>query len=399
MTMDVQVAISSAPARPPRDLVIATLFPTLWPSMLLGRRPATGAWPFPIDHPQARYPYLARYGIYRAAHALGLAGRDILFPAFFHCVELDALLAAGVRPRFYPVGENLSVDVEQIAARIGPSTAAVYLIHYAGFPGPVEALGALCREHGIALIEDCAHALASHVGDRPLGSFGDAAVFSLPKVVPVPNGGIVLIRGGWPDSNGTLRRPSTAAVAGRTVSAVLQNLAMRRVAGSGALRRAAVRAGKAAFRTAGIDHMPTGTPEFHRSHVGFVMSPVAWRVLRSQDFPTVVERRRRHYLRLQERLGDLIPPMVGSPAAGVTPLFYPFQVDHRDALLKELKTRGVEIGEFWPDWHPVAPRQEFPQVDRIRRTALWLPCHQDLTMAAVDRLAGILEEAVVKVRG
>jgi len=363
--------------------------------MLLDGRSAP-AWPFPFTHPGARFPYLARYGIYQAAQEFGLAGREILFPAFFHCVELDALIAAGVRPRFFPVGQGLRVDAADVAARIGPETAAVYLIHYGGFPGPVDDLSELCRERGLLLIEDCAHALLSNLGDRPLGSFGDAAVFSLPKVVPAPNGGIVVMRGGWrlPVPNG--KRPSLAAVGARTVSSVLHNFEMRGVAGSATLRRAAVGLGKAAFRTAGVDHMPTGTPEFEPSRLGLTMSRLSWRVLANQDFSHIVERRRRNYRRLHDQLSDLIPSMCEGLPAGVSPLFYPFQVDARQAVLDRLGARGVEIGEFWPEWHPAVPRNEFPEVDHIRRTALWLPCHQDLTDDAVDRLAGEVRRAVLE---
>src|SRR5204863_288292 len=82
-------------------------------------------------------------------------------------VELDALLTAGVRPRFYPVHRDLEVDVDEVARLIGPTTAAVYIIHYAGFSAPVKALAALCRERGIRLIEDAALALLSQVDDHP----------------------------------------------------------------------------------------------------------------------------------------------------------------------------------------------------------------------------------------
>lgn len=387
------VRASPPPSRPPS--IGATLFPTLWPTMLWRRRALPG-WPFPLDHPQARFVYLARYGIYQAATALSLGGREVLFPAFFHCVELDALLAAGVRPRFFPVGDGLQVDVDAIADRIGPSTAAVYLIHYGGFPGPVEAVATLCRERGIALIEDCAHALLSLAGERPLGSFGDAAVFSLPKVLPVPNGGVVLLRGGLGHQNRTGRRPPLRAVGPRTVSSVLQNLEMRGIAGSAAVRRVALGLGKAAFARAGVDHMPTGTPEFEPSYAEFGMSPASWRVLRGQDFATIAAARRRNYRRLHDRLGDMLPPIVAALPLGVSPLFYPFRVERRDALLARLAAYGVKAGEFWPEWHPAVPRDEFPEVDRLRRTALWLPCHQDLTIASVDRLADAVRRAALE---
>src|SRR5205814_8309339 len=122
MTVEARLAPRARLAQTEADRATAPLFPTLWPHMLLGR--ARTVWPFPLQRAGARNVFLARYGIYEAARALGLSGREVLFPAFFHSVELDALVAAGVRPRFFPVRDRLRVDPADIATRIGPSTAA-----------------------------------------------------------------------------------------------------------------------------------------------------------------------------------------------------------------------------------------------------------------------------------
>jgi perosamine synthetase len=396
MTIGVRPAARSGAARPEADRALVPLFPTLWPHMLQAR--ARTVWPFPIQHRNARHVFLARYGIYDVLRSLGLAGREVLFPAFFHSVELEALVAAEARPRFYPVGDDLRVDPDAIRARIGPSTAAVYLIHYAGFPGAVEAVSELCRERGLLLIEDCAHALLSSLGERPLGAFGDAAVFSLPKVVPVPNGGVAALRAGWPDRSTTPKRPPAVAVAAHAASSLLLNLQMRGIAGSRPLRESMIGLGKAAFAHAGVDHMPTGTPVFDPACQALTMSPLSWRVLAGQDFADIVRRRRRHYRRLRDRLGDIAPPTTGELPPGVSPLFYAFQVDEREAVQARLRARGLEIGEFWPDWPAGVPRQEFEEVVRLRRRALWLPCHQDLTLPAIDRLAQAVADVLHEVR-
>jgi selenocysteine lyase/cysteine desulfurase len=395
VTIEARTAGRAVVAPPAAEHGDIPLFPTLWPHML--RRRVRSAWPFPIQQPQARPVYLARYGIYEAVRQLGLAGREVLFPAFFHSVELDALVAAGAHPRFFAVGDDLRVDPQAIAARIGPSTAAVYLIHYAGFPGTVDALSELCRERGLLLIEDCAHSLLSSLGDRPLGSFGDAAVFSLPKVVPVPNGGVATVRAGWPVRSSSRQRPLAAAVAAHAGSSLLRNFQMRGIPGTSLLRRSIIGLGKAAFRHAGIDHMPTGTPVFTPAHLALTMSSLSWRVLAGQDFAGIVARRRRNYRRLQDRLRDVAPTMLGDLPPGVSPLFYPFLTDDRERVQARLLARGIEIGEFWPEWPAAVPRHEFPDVERLRRRALWLPCHQDLSVPAIDRLADAVADVLDEV--
>ncbi|HEY3417879.1 MAG TPA: DegT/DnrJ/EryC1/StrS family aminotransferase, partial [Armatimonadota bacterium] len=132
----------------------ASLYPTLRLQMTLPR-----SWsktpPFPFDQPSLWYYYMARNGIYALARLWSLADQEILFPAYFHGIEVESLMSAGVRLRFYPVHAGMRIDVDEVRSRISPRTRAVYVIHYAGFPSPIEELSDLCRSRGLPLIEDC----------------------------------------------------------------------------------------------------------------------------------------------------------------------------------------------------------------------------------------------------
>ena len=103
---------------------------------------------------------------------LGLAGKKVLMPAYHHGVELETLLAAQVTPVFFRVDAQMRADFEDARAR-SAGVAAVYVIHYAGFPQDMRAARQLARELGVPLIEDCALALLSREGEKPLGSSGD----------------------------------------------------------------------------------------------------------------------------------------------------------------------------------------------------------------------------------
>jgi perosamine synthetase len=372
------------------------LFPTLWPSMM---RPAAAiALPFPLSHPGRRDFVFARYAIFAIARSLALAGREVLFPAFFHCVELDAVLAAGARVTFFPIGPTLQVEPDDVARLIGPRTAAVYVIHYAGFPAPIRELRDLCRQRGVALIEDCAHGLLSRSGDEPLGSFGDAAAFSLPKSLPTPDGGVGVMLGAWPSEPGQRTAPSRRWVAAHTLSLLLSNLEMRNLPAAAWARAAGLRMGKAAFSAAGADYVPMGTPTFDLAQADRTISALSRRILARQDFDAIVRTRRRNYGYLREQLRELAPPIFPALPAGVCPLFYPFRTANRNAVFNRVRAQGVEIGEFWPERHPAGPDAEFRDVENLRASALWLPCHQDLTLEALDWLAGAVREAVLESR-
>ena len=67
--------------------LVAAAVPTLGPGMLLPRKRRAAA-PFPFDDPTTHWFYFARNGIFALARLWGLAGSEVLFPAYFHGVEL-----------------------------------------------------------------------------------------------------------------------------------------------------------------------------------------------------------------------------------------------------------------------------------------------------------------------
>src|SRR5438128_3498285 len=135
--------------------------------------------------------------------------QTILFPSY-HCGrELDVLYRSGCRVVLYPVGRGLCVDPDELRRRAGRDTRALYLIHYWGFPQTLDSLHQLCAEKGWALIEDCAHALFARYQNRPVGSLGDIAIFSLRKTLPLPGGGALVV------NNRSLAPACTAAPASR----------------------------------------------------------------------------------------------------------------------------------------------------------------------------------------
>ncbi len=398
-----KVAIEAQSGPPPRprtpgrtSSLIATAIPTLAPGMLMPRKARVAA-PFPFDDPGTHTFYFARNGIYALARLWSLAGGELLFPAYFHGVELEALLAAGVRPSFYPVGRKMEVEPAQIVERIGPQTRAVYLIHYAGFPGPVEELEAICKARGLLLIEDCALSLLSAVGSRPLGTFGDASIFCFYKTLPTPNGGAVVLRRGGPMGLPEGLPPPLASTLAPMVGSLLQSAEVRG-GGPARLLRSGVRAAARSLSGAmGADRVPTGTQHFDRAHLALAMSRLSKRVIEAQDFGSIVERRRRNYFHLLGQLRSLAPPIFGELPPGVCPLFYPLRVRDKAGTLASLQRRGVEAVDFWRIAHPAVRAGEFPEVEELRRQVVEIPCHQDLDPPAVERVAAEVAAAIREV--
>jgi dTDP-4-amino-4,6-dideoxygalactose transaminase len=111
--------------------------------------------------------------------------------------DANVVEMAGGRPVFADCEsiEIWNVGVEAIRQRITDRTRAVICVHYAGYACRMAELRTLCDEHGLALIEDVAHAPGGTYGDRPLGTLGDFGCFSFftNKNLSVGEGGMVAV--------------------------------------------------------------------------------------------------------------------------------------------------------------------------------------------------------------
>ena len=102
----------------------------------------------------------------------------------------------GCTPVFVDVDlETANVNVDRLAAAIGPKTRAMMLAHTLGNPFNVGAVAALAKEHSLYLIEDCCDALGATYGGRHVGTFGDLATISFYPAhhITMGEGGAVLM--------------------------------------------------------------------------------------------------------------------------------------------------------------------------------------------------------------
>lgn len=80
----------------------------------------------------------------------------------------------------------------KISRVVGPNTKVVIVIHEFGYVYP-DIKNYVCnlKERGIVVIEDCAHIIGCDINGKKIGSFGDYALFSLPKISPARAGGLL----------------------------------------------------------------------------------------------------------------------------------------------------------------------------------------------------------------
>jgi dTDP-4-amino-4,6-dideoxygalactose transaminase len=106
-------------------------------------------------------------------------GDEVVVPSFAFVTTANAFVLHGARPVFVDVRpDTLNLDEQRLCEAIGPRTKAVVALHYAGVGCEMDAIGAICAERGVKLIEDNAHGLFGTYRGRQLGTFGALATQS-----------------------------------------------------------------------------------------------------------------------------------------------------------------------------------------------------------------------------
>jgi dTDP-4-amino-4,6-dideoxygalactose transaminase len=353
------------------------------------RAGATSSFPFNVPHRLSFYR--ARNAIYHLFRALleTNPGLTVLAPDYNSGNEILAMRAAGAALRYYPIRRDMTLDPDEIewsCRRHNPDL--LYVIHYAGWPQPMNEIVELCRRRGMLLVEDCALALLSETGGRPLGSFGDWSVFCLYKTLPLPNGALLVENGPRLESleRLVLRDAGAASVLGRTAELLVQRL-RGRANGVGAALQVVKRGVGRAAGALSVRRANVGDIGFNLDEVDLAMSPVSQRLLERFDYADIRRRRVENYRRLAARLAGYAAPVFRSVPDGVCPLFFPVLVGDKHETAERLRAHGVDALEFWnessePGGHEMGPDAQF-----LRRHVLELPIHQDLTARHIDHIA------------
>jgi CelD/BcsL family acetyltransferase involved in cellulose biosynthesis len=284
----------------------------VWPPVPPGvwLRPPADPLPFPLAEPGHR-PYMdVRQAIWRGVRAVRLdAGGEVLVPAQHHGAAVQALLGAGLRPRFFEGGPDLAPNEDELERLVGPSTRALWIIHHLGFPQDGQRWRRWCDERGILLLEDAADAWLATSAGEPVGSWGHFAVFCPHRTFGLPRAAILLSEVPAPGPSEPLGRGRPRVAVAHALSALTARLA--------------------------YDDAAAG--------------------------------RRANYRLLLGELGERVPEPFATLPDGASPLVFPFLGDRRDALMRRLRTQGVRATPLWNETVGLPVHQELSvgDLDRI----------------------------------
>jgi len=119
-------------------------------------------------------------GLHLALFAEGIGpGDEVAVPAMTHVATAHAAEFCGAKPVFVDVEpDSGNIDMNALAAAVGPRTRAITVVHYLGLPCDMDAANAIAAKAGAYVVEDCALAVDAGYGERKAGGLGRLGCFS-----------------------------------------------------------------------------------------------------------------------------------------------------------------------------------------------------------------------------
>ncbi|MGW7368412.1 DegT/DnrJ/EryC1/StrS family aminotransferase [Streptomyces sp. NPDC054841] len=372
-----------------------------------------------------------RLGLYVALRHWCRPGGRVLMSPVNDDVIFFVVLAAGLRPVQAPLDpRDGSIDVAAVPDPVWGGLAAVITTNLYGNPDPAPELRARCDASGIPLLEDAAHAIGSRVGGRPVGSYGDASVFSLSKHTAAKTGGFLALAD--PSLRGALEEARDDLLVPSRLRSELA-YAVRPYAEAGVRGLRLVRAARAVMRLLGMEEreeirMPLRAGELKQAvSEAPALAPFhSWVRVDMHDYRITAGRlRHRRTARLLDRLDERLDahlagtrrllaspwgapgpgagpgPGPGPDPGGVQPLFrVPLLVADRDAAIAALARHRITTGYLYDPPLDDYAGELFTDLSPSPEPARWFARHAlPADPLKADRIIAVLRESGVRPAG
>lgn len=121
-------------------------------------------------------------------------GDEVIVPAYTYIATALAVTSVGAIPVIAEADESLTLDPVDTEKKISSHTKAIIPVHIQGFPSNMDALCAIAKKHGIAIVEDACQADGGAYHGKILGTIGDAGAhsFNYFKIMTAGEGGALV---------------------------------------------------------------------------------------------------------------------------------------------------------------------------------------------------------------
>jgi dTDP-4-amino-4,6-dideoxygalactose transaminase len=298
-------------------------------------------------------------GLHLGLLAAGVGpGDEVVVPSFTFAATANAVALTGATPVFADIEPDyFGLAAEAVEAVVTERTVAIMPVHLYGHPAELEGLQSVAGRHRLRIFEDAAQAHAATYDGRPVGTFGEFAMFSL-----------------YPTKNMTSGEGGMVACATEELARrvrLLRNQGMER---------------QYENELVGLNNRMT---DIHAAIGRVQLSKLAgWTATRQANaefFDANLE-------------GVVVPPV--SPRA--THVYHQYTIrvpDDRDGLAKALREEhGIGTGVYYPIPNHRLPSYrrslDLPETERAAAEVLSLPVHPALDPADLEAIVGAVNTLV-----
>ena len=322
-------------------------------------------------------------------------GDEVVVPTFCCTSVMLPILAVGARPVLADSGEDLNLTPNTVEAVLTERTRAIVVPHLFGNPADIEAIVKLASPRGIRVIDDAAQAFGAMVGDQPVGSFGDAGIFSFgdDKVCFGLGGGIAVSgKKGFFDLGPTIVLASSRG--SPAIRRLWSTLVWRR------WRRWTLPLETAFSRANGAG--PDQPPAPYRTEAMANLSAAVAAILAANLEQNLNARRTRvkayQELLATENRVELIPHRSGSACLTQVLRIPPRRSgdDPSTKLVERLGGAGYEVQGSYVPIHLLSDYWQWvtkplPYAERVWDQLIELPCEPEVSLTHVERIAAIVK--------
>ncbi|MFH1382048.1 MAG: aminotransferase class I/II-fold pyridoxal phosphate-dependent enzyme [Chloroflexota bacterium] len=311
---------------------------------------------------------LGRTALFVLLQAINLTKEDeVVMPAYICEVVPNAVLKSGGIPVFVDTNpDDYHISAKHLESLLSKKTRAVIVNHIFGCTEDITRIREAISSYNIYLIEDAAHALGARLGEKRVGSLGDAAFFSLTKNISNCGGGIITT------NNPKIADPARKLVEKARIASLMTQL---QIGLTSYMETRRVHSTLANSFFGWLDFAATKlrflTGEYYRELKipdGLALSPKEARLALSQlarlDEQNKKRTHHQHFLNtlLKDATAFTLPKTSGETSGSICS-WYPLRLKDPDLITKAIKTLAQQHVFLYKFWDPI-PLQQRKYNDR-----------------------------------
>jgi len=315
-------------------------------------------------------------GLFMCLKAMGIGpGDEVITTPFTFISSTTVIMMTGAKPVFVDIDPvSMNIDHNKIEEKINKNTKAILPVEVFGNPVGIDKVCQIAQKHNLLVMEDSCEALGSTLNGKKTGSFGKMSTFAFypNKQMTTGEGGIIL-----------------------TDSDDLADTCM-------ALRNQ----GRHPKSGAWLSHQMLGY-NYRLSDINCALGIV--QLSRIDEF---IEKRKRAASYYQNILANDSRVTVPTDPKNCDISWFVFVIrlnenytrEHRDAILKEMISKGVQVSNYFTPVHlqPFIAEElghkvgDFPVTDQICQRTIALPFYNNLTEEEATLVCNTLKMALDK---